>query len=244
LTARVRQRIAEAASALRDDGSLAANVDGIRFPDEIIPAIESLPVWSDGKKCVQCGHIRRTRQDIQKHCRSEHGWANPRGRGGTPGARPAGGLGEAWVDGVHCQRFGRTGALQRLFEVMPPADGVRSGSGSGSGSEGGREGSGIQVAIRAKFEASAQAIKKKDKAAAALIGEQSRLSANMWVRRTGWPQHLRGFDREWLVATTRRPDPKKEGGEEERRGPEGGVTDEAYSEAALAIALLAVERVI
>ncbi len=87
---------------MRDDGSLAANVDGIRFPDEIIPAIESLPVWSDGKKCVQCGHIRRTRQDIQKHCRSEHGWANPRGRGGKPGARPAGGLGEAWVDGVYC----------------------------------------------------------------------------------------------------------------------------------------------
>jgi hypothetical protein len=83
-----------------------------------------LPVWSDGKKCVQCGHIQRRRKHIQQHCRSEHGWANPQVRGGKPGARQAGGLGEAWVDGVHCQRFGQTGALQRLFEVIPPAVGA------------------------------------------------------------------------------------------------------------------------
>jgi hypothetical protein len=123
----------EEASALQDDGSLAADVDGIRFPDGIIPAIDGLPIWSDGKKCMQCGHIRRTRQDIQKHCRSEHGWVNPRGRGGgrKPGTRPAGGLGEVWVDGVHCQRFSRNGAMQRLFEVVPPVDDVVGGSGSG-----------------------------------------------------------------------------------------------------------------
>ncbi|EAQ93900.1 hypothetical protein CHGG_02135 [Chaetomium globosum CBS 148.51] len=116
-----RRRIVEEALALQDDGLLAANVDGIRFPSEVMPAIDGLPVWSDGKKCIQCGYIRRTRYHIQEHCRSEHGWANPRKRGGKPGARPVGGLGEVWVDGIHCQRFGRTGALQRLFEVVPPA---------------------------------------------------------------------------------------------------------------------------
>jgi uncharacterized C2H2 Zn-finger protein len=100
---------------------LAADTHDIRFPSDVVPAIDGLPIWSDGKKCVQCGYLRRTRQDIQKHCRSEHGWINPRKRGGKPGARPPGGLGEAWVDGVHCQRFGQTGALQRLFEVIPPA---------------------------------------------------------------------------------------------------------------------------
>jgi uncharacterized C2H2 Zn-finger protein len=119
-----RRRIVEEASALRHDGSLAADTHDIRFPSDVVPAIDGLPIWSDGKKCVQCGHIRRTRQDIQKHCRSEHGWINPRKRGGKPGARPPGGLGEAWVDGVHCQRFGQTGALQRLFEVIPPAVGA------------------------------------------------------------------------------------------------------------------------
>ncbi|KAK4117931.1 hypothetical protein N657DRAFT_685630 [Parathielavia appendiculata] len=115
-----RRRIVEEASALRDDGSLAADMQDIRFPREIIPAIDGLPVWSDGKKCIQCGYIRRTRNHIQQHCRSEHGWVNPRGRGRKSGQMPAGGLGEAWVDGVYCQRFGRDGALQRLFEVVPP----------------------------------------------------------------------------------------------------------------------------
>ena len=94
LAARVRQRIVAEALALRDAGSLAANTNNIRFPDEVVPAIEGLPVWSDGKKCIEYGYIRRTREDIQKHCRLEHGWANPRGRGGKPGAKPAGGLGE------------------------------------------------------------------------------------------------------------------------------------------------------
>ena len=121
LAARVRQRIVAEALALRDDGSLAADTNSIRFPDEVVPAIDGLPVWSDGKKCIECGFIQRGRKHIQKHCRSEHGWTNPRKRGGKPGAQPAGGLGEVWVDGVHCQRFGGTGALQRLFEVVPPA---------------------------------------------------------------------------------------------------------------------------
>jgi uncharacterized C2H2 Zn-finger protein len=93
LAAQVRQRIVEEASALRDDGSLAADTGGIRFPSEVVPAIDGLPVWSDGKKCTQCGHIKRRRKHIQQHCRSEHGWANPRGRGSKPGARQAGGLG-------------------------------------------------------------------------------------------------------------------------------------------------------
>ena len=64
LVASVRQRIVEEASALGADGLLAADVQSIRFPDEIILAINGLPVWRDGKKCVQCGYIRRTRYHI------------------------------------------------------------------------------------------------------------------------------------------------------------------------------------
>ena len=197
LAARVRQRIVAEALALRDDGSLAADTNNIRFPDEVIPAIDGLPVWSDGKKCIECGFIQRGRKHIQKHCRSEHGWTNPRKRGGKPGAQPAGGLGEVWVDGVYCRRFGQAGVLQRLFEVTTPANTAASGSRGDTAD--------FQVAIRAEFEVAARAIKEKDEAAAALIGDQSRLSANMWVRRTGWPRHLRGFDREWLATTIRRP---------------------------------------
>ncbi|EAQ91765.1 predicted protein [Chaetomium globosum CBS 148.51] len=118
-------------------------------------------------------------------------WTNPRKRGGKPGAQPVGGLGEVWVHGVYCRRFGQAGVLQRLFEVTTPANTAASGSGGDTAD--------FQAAIRAEFEAAARAIKEKDEAAAALIGDQSRLSANMWVR------HLRGFDREWLATTIRRP---------------------------------------
>ena len=72
-------------------------------------------------------------------------------------------MGEVWVDGVYCQRFGQIGALQRLFKVVP-ASGVEAGAGSDAGS-------GTQKAIEAMFAASAQAIKEKDEAAAALIGD-------------------------------------------------------------------------
>ncbi|KAK3900669.1 hypothetical protein C8A05DRAFT_45527 [Staphylotrichum tortipilum] len=213
------------------EGLLAADVHEIRFPDTAIPAIDGLPVWADGKKCVQCGYIRRLHHHIQQHCRSEHGWVNPRGRGGKPGAGPAGGLGEAWVDGVHCQRFGQTGALQRLFEVVPPAgQGGQGGSGAGDTNSDDNSSS-RTVAIRAMIEAS----------------DQSRLSANMWVRRTGWPRHLRGFDRTWLTTTTRRPAAAVEedqGEDDEGSDQEVGQEEAAGSEAALAVTLLAVERVV
>ncbi|KAK4118307.1 hypothetical protein N657DRAFT_694486 [Parathielavia appendiculata] len=126
---------------------------------------------------------------------------------------------------------------------------------------------GAREAAQAQFEALAQAINEKDEAAAALIGEQSRLSANMWVRRTGWPRHLQGFDCEWLAATTRRPDAEKgatSGGnrangdkhghrdgdqdrEQDRDRDRDDAEEEASrggSEAALAIVLLAMERVV
>ncbi|KAK4117932.1 hypothetical protein N657DRAFT_584553 [Parathielavia appendiculata] len=81
LAVQARRRIVEEALVLRDDGLLAADPNGVRFPDEVVPAIDGLPVWNDGKKCMECGYIRRTRNHIQQHCRSEHGWVNPRGRG-------------------------------------------------------------------------------------------------------------------------------------------------------------------
>ena len=143
--------------------------------------------------------------------------------------------------------------MQRLFEVTTPANAAASGSRG--------EIADFQAAIQAEFKVAAQAIKEKDETAAALIGDQSRLSANMWVRRTGWPRHLRGFDREWLVTTMQRPVAEKEeeaeegngigDGEDREDGEEvsgqGGDRDRddrARSEAALTVVLLAVERVI
>ncbi|KAK4220415.1 hypothetical protein QBC38DRAFT_328223, partial [Podospora fimiseda] len=208
------------------------------------PAIADLPVWPDGKKCVlpgadgrPCGYIQRTRYGIQKHCREAHGWVNRRGRGGKPGTVVAGGEGEAWIDGIHCQRLAHTGILQRLFEVSPPACTDEPG-----GAHGGQRGPADQVL--SQFKALAEAIKDSDRKAAAEIGEQSRsrVSANMWVRRTGWSRHLRGFDREWLVSMTAQPRDCRKW--EERNHKDDKEQDEATSEEELARVLLAVERVI
>jgi hypothetical protein len=212
------------------------------FPGSKDAAVPGLAVWSDGKKCVwtepdgqQCGHIQRTRCGIQAHCRDVHGWANGRGRGGRPGAGAAGGKDGVWVDGVHCQRFGQAGALQRLFEIAAPA--ARQSTGQ---AEPARQ-------VLQQFEALSKAIQDGDRKAEALVGEQSRFSANKWIRRTGWARHLHGFDREWLAATTRKPD--AEGGREDEKDDSGGDGDEdeggrAAGEEALARVLLAVGRVI
>jgi hypothetical protein len=61
LATQVRRRITEEASVFRDDGSLAADTHEIRFPNEAVPRIDGFPVWRDGKKWTQYGHIRRTR---------------------------------------------------------------------------------------------------------------------------------------------------------------------------------------
>ncbi len=155
----------------------------------------------------------------------------------------AGGFGEAQVDRVHCQQFGQTGLLQQLFKiVLLGSQGDSSGSSSSSSA---------QKAIKAMFEALAQAIKEKDKAAVALINKQSWLLANIQVQQIGQLQHLQGFDYKWLAATIQQLELEKEGqgeGEDSRedRGcqVDVGRADKACSEAVLAVALLAIERVI
>ncbi|KAK4220398.1 hypothetical protein QBC38DRAFT_330062, partial [Podospora fimiseda] len=233
---------------LEQQGILSSDIHGIQFPGRDEPAIADLPVWPDGKKCVlpgadggPCGYIQRTRYGIQKHCRGAHGWVNRRARGRNDGTVTAGGEGEAWIDGIHCQRLAHTGILQRLYEVAPPACTDERG-----GTQGGQRGPADQVL--SQFKALAEAIKDSDRKAAAEIGEQSRVSANMWVRRTGWSRHLRGFDREWLASMTAQPrdrgkgeDKNYEDDEEQNKGRE---VERATSEEALSRVLLAVERVI
>jgi hypothetical protein len=169
-----------------------------------------------------------------------HQWINERARGGKPGVVPPGGKGEARVDGVHCQRLGHAGALQRLFEVAPPVPAAAIGSGPDRSRRGGPV-----ERVLGEFASLAKAVQGGDRKAEALIGKQSRFSANMWIRRTGWPRHLRGFDREWLDKTTRKPDPgqrqQDDGGEEDEED-EAETEARAASEEALAKVLLAVER--
>ncbi|KAK4182084.1 hypothetical protein QBC35DRAFT_468354, partial [Podospora australis] len=218
MPAQERGQVVERALELQRQGVLSPDIDGVRFSGPEDAAVADLPVWRDGKKCTApgpdgrpCGHIQRSTQGIQKHCRDVHGWVNERARGRKSGAVPPGGEGDMWIDGVRCQRFGQAGVLDQ-------------------------------------FTALAETVKENDRSAAAVIGEQSRFSANMWVRRTDWPRHLRGFDREWLAGMAQTPDPEKREernyGEEEDKGKDKGKDERAASEEALARVLLAAELVI
>ncbi|KAK4653972.1 hypothetical protein QC762_0060730 [Podospora pseudocomata] len=250
LPVRHRQQIIQRAVELERRGILGSDVSGIQFPSPGDPAVPGLPVWPDGKKCIvpgpdghPCGHIRRTYRGIQAHCRDAHGWTNVRARGRPSAGVSPGGEGDVWVDSIHCQQFGKTGTLQRLFEVTPAQASTSTMEGSVHQSH-----PDSAKQILAQFNELANTVKDNDQKAAAVIGEQSRFSANMWVRRTGWPRHLQGFDREWLAGTAQPRDPEER---EERnprntedKGKDKGKDEGAATEKALARVLLAVERVI
>jgi hypothetical protein len=58
-----RAVVEEAQQRQRQDG-LVTDIQDVRFARAKVPPIEGLPVWSDGKKCITCRYIRRTRQNI------------------------------------------------------------------------------------------------------------------------------------------------------------------------------------
>ena len=54
-----------------------------RLPDRPIPAIARLEgPFQDGLKCRACPYVARQVFSVQEHCRTAHGWVNPRPRGG------------------------------------------------------------------------------------------------------------------------------------------------------------------
>ena len=85
LHASIRGYIVAAALGVQE---WAASIKEVVFPKPHCQPVHHLAVFKDGLKCTalvaesaSCGYIRRTVQDIQKHCRKEHRWENPRKRG-------------------------------------------------------------------------------------------------------------------------------------------------------------------
>jgi hypothetical protein len=120
-----RKEIGKTAVELAEQGVLAKDIKGIRYPERTTRGIPGLPFWRDGKKCIMevepdgkvCGEVMRNRGHIQVHCKTKHGWVNIM----QVGRSAAGGKDKVWVDGVLCQQMGRTAGLQRLFEIAEPA---------------------------------------------------------------------------------------------------------------------------
>ena len=78
LTVDARKAIADEARGM---AQVADSHDDVEYPAPTSAPLPGLQLWDDGFKCKECGYIRRTKEDMQKHCRREHGWVNARGRG-------------------------------------------------------------------------------------------------------------------------------------------------------------------
>jgi hypothetical protein len=81
-----------------------------------------------------------------------------------------GGIDEAWMNGIHCQRFGQTGSLQRLFEVVPTDIEETKPE--------------MEEFTMVYFDRLRQDIQMENEKAAVKIHEQFRFFGNMWLKRT------------------------------------------------------------
>ncbi|KAH7254388.1 hypothetical protein B0J15DRAFT_466063, partial [Fusarium solani] len=77
------------------------------------------PPQSDKLGCGEegCLYVVGSERAMQNHYRSDHGWTNPRGRGGSVQKRAMETQQVPWRSGVQCQRFFSNGPGSRWFEV-------------------------------------------------------------------------------------------------------------------------------
>ena len=102
----------------------AVNIKDLAIPTTTVVSVDGLEIFTDGLKCDStergCWFITRKTDEIKRHCRQVHGWANPHGRG-----RPRKGVSsidQPWTANVKCQQFFKTGPKSRLFEVRLPSE--------------------------------------------------------------------------------------------------------------------------
>ena len=96
----------------------------IRTPSELekTEIISSFPyffteiqLYQDGLACQDCLYITRHTQHIRDHYKEDHGWENPRTRGGKQ--REA--IHLPWELNIPCQRFFLTPPQNQYFRVDP-----------------------------------------------------------------------------------------------------------------------------
>jgi superfamily II DNA helicase RecQ len=234
LDAATRKSIIRIAKELCDNGTLCKTAAEIQYPEPTQAPHPLLETYTDAKKCIvlvsddeRCGKVFQTVKAMQRHLRAVHDWDNPRKRGGRPGQASMGGKDTVWVSDVWCQRMGKTGALQRWFEVRPQAEEAENEGGEQD------EDARLRAAIAQSFVGAAE-MRKEEMEAKKAIEAQAEKSSDTWVAYTKWPSYLRGFDRQWLVDTLRAPEELESG---EDMVPEDG-------EMQLAMVLLAISRVV
>ncbi|KAK4158610.1 hypothetical protein QBC43DRAFT_348513 [Cladorrhinum sp. PSN259] len=83
-----------------------------------IPAVPNLAgPFLNGLKCDQCRYIARQVRLIQEHCRTIHGWSNPRTKGRNTAEKARLMPKNPWRSDVPCQRFFPSRRASGWFEV-------------------------------------------------------------------------------------------------------------------------------
>lgn len=168
------------------------DLEGLQLPAQsILPIAELEAPRPDGLQCLQCSYIACTVKPMQKHCRTAHGWQNPRRRGrqSRNAAEPV----LQWRERVWCQRLARTRHGSSWFQVNTPTElAAAAGSGPSSAS--------IQEQVLQAV--NCQVAQFRSRMTASTIEEKaSKEEVNSWLSRVDWTVHLQGLNREALRTT-------------------------------------------
>ena len=89
----------------------AETPEDVRISSREEAAIKGLPIYQDGLRCIYetadgvCNYVCRELTGIQRHCRSQHGWKNPRRHGRPQKDHQSGETSQMWVKKQPCQRL-------------------------------------------------------------------------------------------------------------------------------------------
>lgn len=181
----------------RDIARFVDNLSGVArrpkdvvYPNATSEAISELSLHRNGMRCKAvvngkaCNQVYGERSGMQRHCRTVHGWKNPRRRG-----KPTGDTNRStmWDKDQPYQQFFRTGSWQKCFAVKvvpepsqePTVNAIDTANSWMDG----------------LFEAFKTAQEKE-------ITERCRYEANPWLEHTGWERHIKEY-RSWVVQQIR-----------------------------------------
>jgi hypothetical protein len=185
-----RQGIVEAVLKEASLQQWASEVEQIVYPSPESDLLPHLPIYSDGRRCEQCGYINRSVKRIQEHYRTQEGCQSQ--------YRPRNAQ-RMWTT-VSCQKFHNTNKLGRLFQVKT----------SVVVQQGGDPDVNVSQAIGLSLtQAATQLEEAEKKRNAAIQADTDRFDFNEWLNRAGWARHLRGLKRDWLLQMARKPTHKE-----------------------------------
>jgi len=202
-----RRRVVERFTPLN-----AVDIKDLVIPSTTVRSIDGLNIYIDGLMCNtgedECRFISREMRVIKRHCRQEHGWSNPQGRGRPRKGNRNVGNADAdipWRANVKCQQFFKTGDKAQLFEVRLPEEEeasqeIRLVHRAGTQeSDWERRSAGYRQYAR-------NVVTKAEKDNRDLVHKPVKGEVNPWVDRTGWAVHLEGQKRRKLVQLIAKPD--------------------------------------